>query len=60
LLVGVLGFQRVKDAFVEEYIKCLVEDGAETLIGHEISGGLLIVLLRFSIFRLVPTREEQA
>ena len=44
----------------EEYLQFFVQDGLEAGVGYEIAGSTLIVLLLLSIFRLVPTSEEQA
>ena len=40
--------------------KLFIENRTKTLVGHKVTGGLLIVLFYFTIFRLVPTSEEQA
>ena len=60
LFVGVLHFERVKGVLVAENVEFLIEDRTETFVCHEIAGSALVVLFGLSIFRLVPTSEEQA
>ena len=52
--------RRVVVVLKEEYLQFFVQNGLEAGVGYEITGGTLVVLLLLSIFRLVPTSEEQA
>ena len=44
----------------KEYLQLFVQYGLKTGVSNEIAGGAFVFLLLLSIFRLVPTSEEQA